>query len=506
MLSTHTCGRSSVVEHLLPKQNVVGSIPIARSNRRFNLRGQMAAKFGTSGLRGLAIELVGAVAISYTRAFLQHLKIKKVIRLGDEVYVAQDFRASSAALCLNIGEAIAAEGMAMRFLGEVPTQALAYEAMAKKCACIMITGSHIPADRNGLKFYRPDGEIDKSDEAAIIERVAAIKPIPLSPVKVLAGNIDAFEERYKLAFGADVLKDLRIAVYQHSTVARDLLVALLSAAGAKVTPLARSENFTPVDTEAISSETMALLNDWAASGNYDAIVSADGDGDRPLVADNKGQVLRGDQLGLITAKYLGAKTVVTPITSNSGIDQYIRGGTRRTRVGSPYVIAEMMNAKKDGAPGIVGFEANGGFFTASRFRVGQTDLTSLPTRDCFLPIFAVLSSMVKSKMSLSALADHYLLPVALADRLENFPIEASSNLMRRLVSSISAQDAFFATVGKIQSRNLLDGLRFTFADGSIAHLRPSGNAPEFRCYVEAATSTGAQRLLTRTLELISAAH
>ena len=464
----------------------------------------MTAKFGTSGLRGLASELVGAAAIFYTRAFLQHMKHKKVVRLGDEVCVAQDFRASSPAICDNVREAIAAEGMVMRYFGEVPTQALALEAMAKKCAAIMITGSHIPADRNGLKFYRPDGEIEKADEVTMVERVAAMKPANIAPTKIMSGTIDGFEQRYRLAFGAGSLSGLRIGVYQHSSVARDLLVALLSWAGAKVTPLARSEHFVPVDTEAVSAETLDLLKQWTANRDFDAIVSADGDGDRPLVADEKGQVLRGDHLGLITAKFLGAKTVVTPITSNSGIDQYIRGGTRRTRVGSPYVIAEMLDAKKNGATGIVGFEANGGFFTSSRFKVGQVDLSPLPTRDSFLPIFAVLSSGIKTKMSLSALAEHYLLPVALADRLENFPIEASSRLMRRLVSSVSAQETFFASLGKILSRNLLDGLRLTLADGSVVHLRPSGNAPEFRCYVEAATKASAQRLLMRTLDLVSA--
>lgn len=464
----------------------------------------MTAKFGTSGLRGLASELVGAPAVTYTRAFLQHMKHKKVVRLDGEVFVAQDFRASSSAICDNVREAITAEGMAMRYFGEVPTQALAHEAMAKKCACIMITGSHIPADRNGLKFYRPDGEIEKGDEVAIVERVAAIKPAHAASTKILSGTIDGFEQRYRVAFDAGSLAGLRIGVYQHSSVARDLLVALLSWAGAKVTPLARSEHFMPVDTEAVSPETLNLLQQWTANGDFDAIVSADGDGDRPLVADEKGKVVRGDHLGLITAKFLGAKTVVTPITSNSAIDQYIRGGTRRTRVGSPYVIAEMMDAKKTGATGIVGFEANGGFFTSSRFKVGQSDLSPLPTRDSFLPIFAMLASTIKAKLSLSALAEHYLLPVALADRLENFPLEASSHLMRRLVSSISAQEAFFASLGKIQSRNLLDGLRVTLADGSVVHLRPSGNAPEFRCYVEAATKGAAQRLLTRTLNLVSA--
>ena len=464
----------------------------------------MAAKFGTSGLRGLAEELIGAVAVSHTRAFLQHLKHKKAVHPGDEVFVAQDFRASSPALCENVREAIAAEGMAVRFFGEVPTQALAFEAMAKKCACVMITGSHIPSDRNGLKFYRPDGEIDKDDEKAIGECVVTVKSLFAGSAKKLNGEINGFVDRYRKAFDVNTLKGLRVGVYQHSSVARDLLVELLSSAGAKVTALGRSENFIAVDTEAVSTETLTLLKQWAANGLYDAIISADGDGDRPLVADEKGQVLRGDKLGLITAKFLGAKTVVTPVTSNSGIDQYLRGGTRRTRVGSPYVIAEMMKAKKAGERGIVGFEANGGFFTASQFKIGEAELSPLPTRDCFLPIFAVLASAVKAKTSLSALAELYFLPVAMSDRLENFSTEASAKLMKRLASSRLAQDSFFAPLGKIESRDMIDGLRVKLVNANIVHLRPSGNAPEFRCYVEASTHATAAALLKRALGLIAA--
>ena len=464
----------------------------------------MAAKFGTSGLRGLATELMGAVAVSYTRAFLQHLKRKKQIHKGDEVFVAMDFRASSAALHANVGEAIATEGMVMRFFGAVPTQALAFEAMAQKSACVMITGSHIPADRNGLKFYRPDGEIDKRDEKAIVAGVASLKAAKASERKSQNGQIDAFEARYRKAFGKAALKGMRVGVYQQSTVARDLMVALLQSAGAEVTPLGRSESFIPVDTEAVSPETLTLLKQWAQGGAFDAIVSADGDGDRPLVADENGQVLRGDLLGLITAKYLDAKTVVTPVTSNSGLDTYLRKGTRRTRVGSPYVIAELLRAKKARARGIVGFEANGGFFTASPFKLGRTVLTPLPTRDCFLPILAGLASARKAKKSLSVLAASYPLPIALAGRLENFAVEASARLMKRLAGSKAAGEAFFAPLGKIKSQDVTDGLRVTLADGSIVHLRPSGNAPEFRCYVEAETQTAAEELLARALKLISA--
>ena len=464
----------------------------------------MAAKFGTSGLRGLVEELIGPVAHDHARAFIRHLKAKRLAKKGDTIFIGLDFRASSPVLREDVAQALALEGMREAYLGAVPTPALAFEAMRKNSASIMITGSHIPADRNGIKFYKPDGEITKADEKAII---ALVKKLPVGKAvlgKSRNGNVAGFIERNKKAFSGRPLKGMRVGVYQHSTVARDMLVELLSGAGAVAIPLARSDVFVPVDTEAVSDETLNLLKSWGATDKYDAFVSADGDGDRPLIADEHGDVLRGDLLGLITARFLKAQVVVTPITSNSGLDAHLPEGTLRTKVGSPFVIDAMMKAKKRGAKGIVGFEANGGFFTASRFKLGKTILSPLPTRDCFLPIMAVLVSARKVRTPLSQFATQFGLPEARAGRLEDFAVEKSAALMKKLTSSPTEAQAFFQSIGEINQRNITDGLRLTFANGEIIHLRPSGNAPEFRCYVEAASAKSADELLVRALKLLEA--
>jgi len=458
----------------------------------------MAAKFGTSGLRGLVEELVGSVTQDHTLAFIKHMKAKRLAKSGGKIFVAMDFRASSPALRKDVAAAIAAEDMREIFLGEVPTPALAFEAMAKKSAAIMITGSHIPADRNGIKFYRPDGEITKADEKAIVAGVKKLKPAQAATEFSTEGQVAGFIERNRQAFSGKPLKGLCIGVYQHSTVARDMLMDVLEAAGAEPIPLARSETFLPVDTEAVSDETLQLLKGWCSGGAFDAIVSADGDGDRPLVADENGAVLRGDFLGLITARFLKAQVVVTPITSNSSLDAHLPHKTLRTKVGSPFVIEAMMKAKKQKARAIAGFEANGGFFTASKFKLGRAVLSPLPTRDCFLPILATLASAKKAKKPLSIFAASFALPEACAGRLENFAIEKSTSLMKQLAEPAKAA-AFFKDFGTIKKRNTTDGLRLTFAGGEVIHLRPSGNAPEFRCYVEA---QDAKSLLARAMGLL----
>ncbi len=462
----------------------------------------MSAKFGTSGLRGLAQELIGDTARRHVVAFARHLLATGKLNLGGTVFVGQDFRDSSPSIVEDVIAALGAQGLKVKLAGAVPTPALALAAMTHGAAAIMVTGSHIPGDRNGIKFYRPDGEIDKSDELAIARMASLVIPVnsslPVRAEDVFAQTSREFLARYERLLPPKALAGMTIGVYQHSTVARDLLAIALEASGAKVETLGRSEHFIPVDTEAVSDETRKLLKDWAAAGNLDAIVSADGDGDRPMVADETGEVLRGDLIGLLAALFLKAKTIVTPVTSNSALESLTSAKLQRTRVGSPFVIAAMNEAAAQGKTSIVGFEANGGFLTGSDF--GK--LKALPTRDCFLPILATLATAKSKGLPLSALTSAFPLAAALSDRIENFPLEKSKTLMAKLTQSQESLSEFLKPVGRMKSLNATDGLRVTLDDGSIIHLRPSGNAPEFRCYVEAATKEKAAGLMEQGLQLL----
>lgn len=463
---------------------------------------KVSAKFGTSGLRGLAEDLIGETTRRYVIAFARHLLATGKLSLGGTVFVGQDFRDSSPAIVADVVASLNAQGLGVKLAGAVPTPVLAFAAMAEGAAAIMVTGSHIPGDRNGIKFYRPDGEIDKSDELAIARQASLIVPVysdmPVRAVDVFAQTSRKFLSRYEMLLPAKALVGMKIGVYQHSTVARDLLVIILEACGAEAIPLGRSDRFIAVDTEAVSETTRILLKEWAQAINLDAIVSADGDGDRPLVVDETGVVLRGDLVGFLGAHFLKAKTIVTPVTSNSSIEKLSSAEVLRTSVGSPFVIAAMQSANQHGKKSIVGFEANGGFLTLSDF--GK--LKALPTRDCFLPILATLHATKLSGQPLSNLPKAFPMAAALSDRIENFPLERSKALMTRLSQSQDNLSQFLRSLGSLKSLNSTDGLRATLDDGSIIHLRPSGNAPEFRCYVEAATNEKAASLMEQSLQLL----
>jgi phosphomannomutase len=467
----------------------------------------LSLKFGTSGLRGLSVDLDGPAAAIYATAFARYLLSSGQAKAGDTVMIGRDFRPSSPSIAAICAGALKRAGFSVVDCGTVPTPALALYAGKRQSAAIMVTGSHIPADRNGIKFYRPNGEIAKVDEEAIAAAAAPLladqTSFDATPDEAEDGMATATAEflaRNTALLEAGALAGLRVGVYQHSTVARDLFVDVLNHYGAQVVALGRSDTFIPVDTEAVSPATIDSLKRWAAEHSLDAIVSADGDGDRPLVADEAGLPLRGDLLGLVAARFLGATVAVTPVTSNSGLERHLP--ILRTRVGSPYVIAGMEQAVSEGQKTVVGFEANGGTLLATDAVVNGTPLTALPTRDSFLPALAVLALSKKQAQTLSALAAGFGLPVAVADRIENFPTDTSAALMAHLRSTPENLAGFLTGIGRPADVSDIDGLRVTLHDDSVIHFRPSGNAPEMRCYVEAKNEAAAHALLAEGLTRI----
>ncbi|MDD5612941.1 MAG: hypothetical protein PHF75_07850 [Gallionella sp.] len=312
--------------------------------------------FGTSGARGLVSAMTDEVCAAYAAAFLA---VTRRSFSFDRVALGMDLRPSSPRIVAACTAALQDQGITVDFCGALPTPALALYAQDEAIPAIMVTGSHIPFDRNGIKFYRPDGEIGKADEQAIAAAVVELEHTHCELPEVNPAALAHYVQRYLAFFPMQCFKGLRLGVYQHSSVARDVLVSILEGLGAEVTPLGRTADFVPIDTEAVAEVDVQRGSDWAAQYGFDAIISTDGDGDRPLISDEHGAWLRGDIVGLITAHYLGADKVVVPVSCNTAIELCgAFDSVTRTRIGSPYVIAGMEVA---GTGAVIGFEANGGF-------------------------------------------------------------------------------------------------------------------------------------------------
>jgi phosphomannomutase len=475
-----------------------------------DLMTQSGVAFGTSGARGPVVAMTDAVCFAYAAGFLQHMASLGEFSPGMQVALAGDLRPSTPRILAACAAAIEAQGGVPLFCGYVPSPALALHAFSLKIPSLMVTGSHIPDDRNGIKFNRIAGEVLKPDEVGMKAQQVDMRTGDfdeagaLRQPKALPEAVDVtgtYIQRYVDFFGANALSGLRVGVYQHSAVARDLLVTLFEALGAEVMALGRSATFIPVDTEAVRPEDVVLARQWAAEYKLDAIVSTDGDSDRPLVADEHGEWLRGDVLGVLCAHYLNAQCVATPVSSNTALE---KSGwfahTARTRIGSPYVIEAMESALKQGRPGVCGYEANGGFLLMSPMHVAGRELAPLPTRDAVLPMLAVLASARAKACTVSALLDALPTRFTCSDRIQNFPTALSQERLASMQAGTDAEQRlafeqiFGGVSGNVTGLDATDGLRATFANEEVIHLRPSGNAPELRCYTEASTAARAAEI------------
>lgn len=452
----------------------------------------MPPKFGTSGLRGLVTELTTDCVARHVQAFLASCPA------GAGVYIGHDLRDSSPRLAQEVADAARKCGAAVTHCGAVPTPALALAAGSAEAAAVMITGSHIPADRNGLKFYTPSGEITKDDEQGILSRLDQPLRDDAGPAPSQNDTAHAaYLDRYATAF-ANALSGMTIGVYAHSAVGRDHIGTLLQDLGATVVELGRADHFVPVDTEAVSPETRAQLRDWALTQPLDAIVSTDADGDRPLLADELGQVVPGDVLGQITAQGLGATHVVTPVSSNTSVEA--SGAFQqvvRTKIGSPFVIAAM-----EAAQGLVaGYEANGGFLLGFDAAGPTGPLPALMTRDALLPLLATLHA--GRETGIASLVAGRQTRFTAADRIQDVPTEQTQALIQKMTESTVERDAFLAPLkAQCVAVELTDGLRMTLSDTRILHLRPSGNAPELRIYIEADQPSKADKLLKSAMKAV----
>jgi phosphomannomutase len=207
-------------------------------------------------------------------------------------------------------------------------------------------------------------------------------------------------------------------------------------------------------------------------------------------------------LGLLAAKALGIDSLAVPVSCNTSIEQ--SGAFRtvlRTRIGSPYVI-EAFDSLKLESQHVAGFEANGGFLLASHLIINGHTLPALPTRDAVLPVIAVLASVCDGN-SVTEQVSSLPCRFTASDRLQGVDRTVSNGLIEQALNDPSL---FLANIGleplTVTHLDQTDGLRLTLSDNSYLHLRPSGNAPELRCYIESHSKEAALERVSLVLNAI----
>ena len=532
--------------------------------------------FGTTGLRGLVKDITDLEAYINVKAALRYLLDVGDIRINKKVLIGGDLRPSTDRIMRACVQAIVDSDCQVENAGKIPTPALIAHAIFTKRAGVMVSGSHIPFDRNGIKLNKSVGEILKSDEVGIsreIDRVRAeeysrsandsafdaagmLKRPPDLPPRDRAAE-EAYVHRFTRGFPCDRLTGVRVLVYQHSAVGRDILPRILNELGAEVITAGRSETFVPIDTENITDEQLTRLEDLAAAAKasgqpLNAIVSTDGDSDRPLVTavlsdteikpgGRRVRFLPGDLLGIIVAEYLRADAIAVPISANDAVERRMKqcgASLRKTKIGSPYVVSALDELRRtEEFARIVGWEANGGFFTASDIQLSAGILPALPTRDSTLPILATLFAAGEQGIGLSTLWDRLPARFGRAGLLDNIPPGVSHAILAHLIpagdiievefdgpsrvvdcsetgsvriplaepesknwqQSKAMLSRFFEPASgfdEIVRLNLLDGARIYFQNCDIVHIRPSGNAPQLRIYAVSDSQARADEIVS----------
>lgn len=529
-------------------------------------------KFGTSGLRDKVTAMTDIECYINTKGFIRFLEGRgEINKTHNNIVLGGDLRSSTPRIMSAVAQAIGDSGCKVIFCGYVPTPALAYYAMDKKAPGIMVTGSHVPDDRNGIKFTKKAGEVLKTDEADILRNVEFARgeeyaksqqeflfdengmfkaDYRLPEAEYEADAINMYIHRYLDAFKEKPLLGKKIVLYQHSAVGRDIIQKIFEGLGSIVIPVGRSSKFIPIDTEKVTNDTLTLLQDVAGKYNPFAIITTDGDSDRPLLADENGQFVSGDKLGALVSMLLHPDFVAIPISANDAVVSSLEQKgieVRQTRIGSPYVIDAMYDKlKKCPDSKVVSWESNGGFLLGSDWTLYGNLLKALPTRDAVLPLICVLllaleENISVSKLVTSKLPGRYTHADVIDDKTpdcEAYTAEMGKAILKMLspensdinqidftaeglrvngtepdqgiISNLtdikeSLQNYFTKERGftEIVSINFLDGIRIIFSNNDVAHLRPSGNAPEFRLYATADTQEKANEMVGQRREIIS---
>jgi len=238
--------------------------------------------------------------------------------------------------------------------------------------------------------------------------------------------------------------------------------------------------------------------------------------------------LTGDKLGALVALFLEPDFAAVPISTNDAVISVLKAkgiGVTQTKIGSPYVIKAMIDelAKNPGSK-VVSWESNGGFLLGSDWTIGGKTLKALPTRDAILPLVAVMLEAIKedktiSRLISSSLPKRYTHADVIDDKTEGctaYTAEMGKKIVEKFSVPEGKNDERFKTVkeslskyfnkgtgfSEIASINSIDGVRIVFGDNKVAHLRPSGNAPEFRMYATADTQQEAEEIVEKRLVIM----
>lgn len=318
----------------------------------------MRRLFGTDGVRGVAniYPMTSEIAMQIGRgiAFLV-----KDMKHGHRIVIGKDTRLSGYMIENALAAGICSMGVDILLVGPLPTPGIAFITTSMRAdAGVVISASHNPFQDNGIKIFSRDGfKLPDESEAEIEDLIFSQKMAALRPVAEEVGRatrIDDARGRYivflKNAFPKRyTLDDLHIVLDCANGATYGVAPYVFEELGATVTAIGNKPDGKNINHECGALHPQ-LMAEKVRSLGADIGIALDGDGDRLIVADEKGQIVDGDHVMAICAadfmarKKLKKKTLVSTVMSNMGLEvamQQMGGKMVRTKVGDRYVVEEM---------------------------------------------------------------------------------------------------------------------------------------------------------------------
>lgn len=445
----------------------------------------MARLFGTNGVRGvfgdaLTLDFVSDITLSIGTFF----------RKGP-ILVGYDGRDSSKILSKIVCSSLGALGLDSMLCGLVPTPCLQFA--TKKLGYgggIMITASHNPPEYNGLKPTASDGvEISRQDELKV-ESIYFKKRWYTSKNPGSTGHDSRAIKTY-----LDGIKS-KINSKRIRTQGFKVALDLGNGAQAVTAPLLCKElgcNIVTINEKIDGKfpgrgseptpQNLGRLSRMVVKSRADFGIAFDGDGDRSIFCDNKGNILTGDRSALLISRFLLTEhprsKVVTTINSTSVIEQIAKrtGSTvLRTKVGSVEVSRKMVQEKA-----LIGFEENGGFMYGKHNQV----------RDGAMTLALVLDLLSKTSRTMAEEIDN--LPQSFTTKGK---IECSKDDFKKILHNLKNEP---------YKKDLTDGIKMFLDKSSWIMVRLSGTEPIARIYAESNTEDKLEEIFDKYMSKIKRA-
>jgi phosphomannomutase / phosphoglucomutase len=427
------------------------------------------ALFGTNGVRGIVgADLTTEKVIRLSKALAHHFP-------QGALAVGFDGRNSSPVISRIVCSALYSEGRDIRLGGLLPTPCLQYAIKYRYYSGgLMITASHNPPEYNGIKPIAEDGiEISREDELKVEENFCS----NVHSLRNLVGReivekniVESYMETLYSLVEIEKIRDrkLKVVVDGGNGVQGPVGSSLIKTLGCEVITLnCNVDGDFPGRGPEPTVDNLKSLSDAVISAGADVGVAYDGDGDRSIFCDEKGQPYSGDKTGALLTKYLLSTkklntAVVCPINTTLAVSEAAkenRANVIYTKVGSVEVSRQMVKSKA-----IIGMEENGGFMYGKLNEVRDGAMTTalvlemLATypRDSF-------SNLVNSLPRIFQFKSKYPCPTkAIAEKVMN-KVQAHGNPK------------------KIEA---LDGIKVWIDEETWIMVRPSGTEPIIRLYAE----------------------